>query len=291
MPRLVGGPAAILTDVTQRPGSKWAVLDEPGPLAIAHRGGATYPPNLGVENSFAAFSRAVELGYRWLETDVHASRDGVVFAFHDTTLTRLAGQDASVGDLDADTLLHARIGGQEPVPTLQALVEAFPQQRFNIDVKDDRAVRPLVDLLERLGAWRRVCLASFSQRRLLRLRRLSPAGTATSAGPLEVAALRATPPWLPAWVERAVTPPRVAPVWDTLACVQVPVRVRGVPLVTGGFVRAVHGRGLAVHVWTVDDPVQMHRLLDLGVDGLISDRIDVLKDVLVDRGQWHGVAP
>lgn len=265
------------------------MLDEPGPLAIAHRGGATYPPNEGVENSLAAFGRAVEMGYRWLETDVHVSRDGVVFAFHDTTLTRVTGQAGSLADLDAATLLRARIGGTEPVPTLEALLDAFPYARFNIDVKDDRAVQPLVTLLERMGAGERVCLASFSQRRLLRLRRLA-SGIATSAGPVEVAALRATPPWLPPWVDRAVTPPRVTPVWDTLACVQVPVRVRRFPLVTAGFIRVARARGLAVHVWTIDDPAQMHRLLDLGVDGLVTDRIDVLKDVLVARGQWRGAS-
>jgi glycerophosphoryl diester phosphodiesterase len=276
--------------VTQRPGRQWAVLDEPGPLAIAHRGGATYPPNLGVENSFVAFRRAVEMGYRWLETDVHVSRDGVVFAFHDATLMRLTGEDGSVADLDADTVLRARIGGTEPVPTLHGLLEAFPQARFNIDVKDDRAVQPLVELLGLLDAWDRVCLASFSQRRLLRLRRAAPPGAATSAGPAEVAALRVTPPWLPAWVDRAATRPLPVSVWDTLACVQVPVRVGTIPLATAGFLRAAHARGLAVHVWTIDDPDEMHRLLELGVDGLITDRIDVLKDVLVARGQWSGAA-
>lgn len=253
---------------------------------MAHRGGATYPPNLGIENSHAAFARAVELGYRWLETDVHASSDGVVFAFHDTTLTRLTGQDGSIADLHSTRLAEARIGGTEPVPTLESLLAAFPDARFNIDVKDERAVQPLVDLLGRLDAWERVCLASFEQRRVLRLRRLAPPGTATSAGRLEVAALRATPPWLPSWVDRAAAPPRTTSVWDTVACAQVPVRVRGVPLLTAGFLQTCHARGLAVHAWIVDEPAEMHRLLDLGVDGVISDRIDVLKDVLVERGEW-----
>ncbi len=265
------------------------MYDQSQPLAIAHRGGATYPPNLGVENSYAAFARAVEMGYRWLETDVHASSDGVVFAFHDSTLTRLAGITGSIAELDSARLAEARIGGTEPVPTLESLLLSFPEARFNIDVKHDAAVRPLLDLLARHDAWQRVCLASFDQRCLLRLRRLSAAGTATSAGRLEVAALRATPPWLPAWVDRAATPPQVTPVWDTVACVQVPVRFRGLPLVGPGFLRACHARQLAVHVWTVDDPDQMHRLLDLGVDGLISDRIDILKQVLLERGQWADV--
>ncbi len=266
------------------------MLDDARPLAIAHRGGTAYPPNRGGENSLAAFARAVAMGYRWLETDVHASRDGVVFACHDATLTRLTGEDGSVADLDAATVRRARIGGTEPVPTLEDLFVAFPDARLNVDVKDDRAVQPVVDLLHRLGAWHRVVLASFSQRRVLRLRRCAPSGVATSAGPAEVLALRATPPALPTWVERAVTPPFVTPVWDTLACVQVPERVGAVPIVTAGFLRLAHARGLAVHVWTVDEPDAMHRLLDLGVDGLMTDRIDVLKDVLVARDQWTGVS-
>jgi glycerophosphoryl diester phosphodiesterase len=251
-------------------------LDSPAPLAFAHRGGALLPANDGIENTLAAFRNAVDLGYRYLETDVHTSLDGVVYAFHDVMLTRMTGTVSAFRDLDSTAIDAILVGGREPIPRLTDLLEAFPEARFNIDVKADDAVDPTVAVLRGAGALDRVCLTSFSADRLHRLR-AEVSGVPTCFSPGEVGLLRLAPfRWLQALGKRRGG-----------ACVQVPIRTRRITLVTPTFVRRAHSLGLQVHVWTVDDPAEMRSLLDIGVDGLMSDRVDLLRDVLVERGQWR----
>src|SRR5699024_9950348 len=135
------------------------------PLAIAHRGGAGYGPNLGLENTAHAFRNAVDLGYRYLETDVHASLDGEVFAFHDDTLLRLTGVHGAINAVPAQTVRSVRVAGSEPIPLFADLLIEHPRARFNVDVKDDAAVEPTLEVLATSGAYERVCLASFSHQR------------------------------------------------------------------------------------------------------------------------------
>src|SRR5580765_2815301 len=142
-------------------------LDHPGPIAFAHRGGAAS----GLENSMSAFGRAVELGYRYLETDVHATADGVLLAFHDRTLDRVTDGRGRVADLPWREVRQVRIGGVEPIPTLVELIGAWPQVRVNVDVKDASAIAPLIEVIRHTGAIDRVCVASFSEQRLASVRR------------------------------------------------------------------------------------------------------------------------
>lgn len=256
-----------------------AVLDHPGAvLAFAHRGGAYHPEIEGLENSLVAFRHAVDLGYAYLETDVHASRDGELFAFHDAALDRVTEHRGAVAELTSREVSRALIAGREPIPTMAGLLEEFPHTRFNIDLKSDAAVEPLADLVRATGAHDRVCVGSFSHRRITAFRRRVGARVATSAGPLEAALFRTLP--TARLVDLAVR--------RGAGALQLPRRRRGVPIVTRGLIRRAHALGLHVHVWTVDDPGEMHELLDLGVDGLMTDRTDLLRDVLVDRGQWMG---
>lgn len=250
-------------------------LDGPTPLPLAHRGGALLPGNEGIENTIAAFARAVELGYTYLETDVHRSADGVVYAFHDVDLSRLAGVPTPIGQADSQLVDAVRLGGREPIPRLDALLEAFPEARFNIDVKADDAVEATLDVLREHDALNRVCLASFSDTRLQRIRALEP-GITTSFSPAEVARLRVGP-------TRRV---QSFGVRRGGRCVQVPRRRGRITVVTPGFVRRAHLLELPVHVWTIDDPDEMRSLLDIGVDGIVTDRPDVLRSVLEERGQW-----
>jgi glycerophosphoryl diester phosphodiesterase len=256
-----------------------AVADRPGAvLAFAHRGGAYHPDLEGLENSVAAFRHAVDLGYRYLETDVHATRDGTLLAFHDAALDRVTEQRGVVAGLTAAEVGRALIGGREQIPRMECLLEEFPDVAFNIDIKSDAAVAPLADLVRGACAEDRVCVGSFSGRRVARFRRLAGPRVATAASPVEAAAFRLVPTarLLDLAVRRGA------------AALQVPHRRNGLPVVTRGLVRRAHAHRLHVHVWTVDDPAQMHGLLDLGVDGLMTDRTDVLRDVLVGRGQWTG---
>ena len=247
----------------------WAFLDHPGPLAFAHRGGAGDWP----ENTMPAFDHAVGLGYRYLETDVHATADGTLLAFHDEHLDRVTDRTGEIAALPHHVVAEARVDGREPIPLLEDLLGSFPDARINIDPKHDRSVEPLVEVIERTASIERVCIGSFSDARLRTLReRLGPA-LCTSLGPKEVARLRLD----------AVSG-RVHPV--AAGCVQIPEQFRGVTVTNAAVVRAAHRAGLQVHVWTVDDPGAIRRLLDMGVDGIMTDRPAVLKDVLVERGSW-----
>ena len=245
-------------------------LEGPGPIAFAHRGGA----HEVAENSRAAVEHTLALGLGYLETDVRASADGVAVLSHDPTVDRTTDGTGRVDELTWAQLAELRDASGERPLRLDELLGDYPTLRVNIDAKDDRAVDPLVAAIERAGAHDRVGLASFSDARLARLGARLP-GVATSLGRRGVARLLA-----------AARVGRLAPV-PAAACVQVPPSYRGVPVVTPRFVQAAHRRGLAVHVWTVNEPAEMVRLLDLGVDGLITDRPRVLRDVLEGRGPWH----
>jgi glycerophosphoryl diester phosphodiesterase len=254
------------------PSPPYAFLDADGPIAFAHRGGAAD----GLENSLAAFARAVELGYRYLETDVHATADGVLLAFHDHTLDRVTDRVGRVARLPWDVVSRARIGGREPIPLLEDLLGTWPDIRVNVDVKEAAALAPLVRAIRRTGALDRVCVASFSERRLAYVRRELGPRLCTSLGPRGVLLLRAAASHRAA----AVLAPRGVP------CAQVPDRVAWLRVVTPGLVDLAHARGQRVHVWTVDEAADMHRLLDQGVDGIMTDQIATLRDVMVARGHW-----
>ncbi|MBW5421847.1 glycerophosphodiester phosphodiesterase [Streptomyces sp. BG9H] len=245
-------------------------LAHPGPLALAHRGGAAD----GLENTAAAFRRAVGLGYRYIETDVHATADGRLVAFHDATLDRVTDAAGPIAGLPWSEVSHARVAGSEPVPLFEELLETFPEVRWNVDVKAEPALLPLLDLIRRTGSWDRICVGSFSEARVARAQRLAGPRLATSLGTRGVAALRLRSYGLP-----------VAP-RPSAVCAQVPERHAGIRVVDRRFVRAAHARGLQVHVWTVNDAERMAALLDLGVDGIVSDHIETLREVLKDRGSW-----
>jgi glycerophosphoryl diester phosphodiesterase len=254
-----------------------AVLEEPGAvLAFAHRGGAYHPEIEGLENTLQAFQHAVDLGYEYLETDVHVTEDGVLLAFHDAVLDRVTDLTGTIATSTYAEVRRALVHGSDPVPTLAGLFDAFPGARFNIDLKAPGAVVPLARFLDEREAWDRVCVASFSGRRLRRFRRLTGGRVVTSASPGEVAAYRI----LPARAARFLTRgrPRV---------LQVPHRRGGLTILTPGLVRRAHRAGLHVHVWTVDDPAEMRLLLDRGVDGLMTDRTDILRAVLTESGRWR----
>lgn len=255
----------------------YAFFDNGGrPIAMAHRGGALTGTNVGVENSMVAFAAAVALGYRYVETDVHATSDGVALAFHDATLDRVTDLTGVVADLTYAEVRRARIGGREPVPLLSDLLTSWPDLRLNLDCKGSRAIEPLARVITEHRAWDRVCVASFSPWRISRLRTVLGARVATSYTPPGVATLRLMPTSRLRWLA----------VGHSAVVAQVPLVAGPIPLVTPAFVDRAHALGKQVHVWTVDEPADMHRLLDLGVDGLITDRADVLRDVVVERGGW-----
>ena len=257
-------------------------LVEPGPIAFAHRGGAGEAP----ENTLAAFEIARTLGYRYLETDVHLTRDGVLVAFHDDRLDRVTDRSGAIAQLgiaeveaaDAGHAFSPDGGRTFPfrgcgirVPRLEEILARWPDARVNIDPKSDGCVGALAAVLDRLGAWERVCVGSFSDGRLRRIRALGRGRACTSMGPHAVALARLTT--ASALMRRLGAD-----------CIQVPISRGRVPIVTERFVAAAHGAGLPVHAWTINDETTINELLDLGVDGIMSDCLRLLRDVLTRRG-------
>ncbi|MFF9913168.1 glycerophosphodiester phosphodiesterase family protein [Streptomyces sp. NPDC013457] len=245
-------------------------LDHPSPIPFAHRGGTAD----GLENTAAAFRRAAAAGYRYFETDVHTTADGALVAFHDSTLDRVTDTAGRIRDLPWDAVREARVAGKEPLPLFEELLEEFPEARWNVDLKAESSLVPLVDLIRRTGAWDRICVGSFTESRVARAQRLAGPRLATSYGVKGVAALRLRSLGIPAALRAGAV------------AAQVPERQGGITVVDRRFVREAHARGLQVHVWTVNEAERMNSLLDLGVDGIMTDHLETLRAVLTDRGVW-----
>lgn len=250
-----------------------AYFDNGGlPVALAHRGFSLD----GLENSMAAFQAAIDLGYRYLETDAHGTADGVAVALHDSTLDRTTDATGEVSMRQWSSVKVARIGGIEPVPALEDVLGTWPDVKVNIDVKGESGIVPVAQAIERTRSHDRVCIGSFSaHRRRATIARLSRP-VASPASQREAIAW-----WLGTWVgaDAGATLGHV----DAL---QIPWRTRSVPFLSARQIALAQEAGKEVHVWTVNRRDHMERLLDMGVNGLVSDRADILKRVLVERGQW-----
>jgi glycerophosphoryl diester phosphodiesterase len=250
--------------------SNYPYLEHGGLLAFAHRGGALEAP----ENTMKAFDYAVSLGYRYLETDAYATADGVLVSFHDPRLDRVTDASGLLEALPYAVVQRARIGGTEPIPLLEDLLTSWPDVRINIDPKHDAAVAPLIAMIRRLGVEDRVCVGSFSDRRIRQIQDAFDGRVCTSLGPAGVLRLKGASFGFPAERWRA-------------GCAQVPVAASGLTIVSRRFVEAAERRGLQVHVWTIDDEAEMNRLIDLGVHGIMTDRPSLLRNVLEARGLWQ----
>jgi glycerophosphoryl diester phosphodiesterase len=253
-------------------------LEGAHPLAFAHRGGGKLWP----ENTMVAFQGAVQLGCRYLETDLHTTRDGVMVTIHDETVHRISDGSGSVRSLTLAELKQLDAGyrfspdgGQTfpfrgkgvTVPTLAEVVQAFPDICLNVDIKqrEPPMIEALVTFIEELGAHDRILVGCFHDRMLKEFRQRTGGRVATSAASWEARLF-----WL---TSRLGLTRFLRLAYDAL---QVPARQGPVSVVERRFIRAAHRLGIQVHVWTVDESEEMHRLLNLGVDGLMSDRPDLL---------------
>ena len=248
---------------------RFEYLDVDFPIAFAHRGGALDAP----ENSMAAFQSAVNIGFKYLETDVHLTSDGHVIAFHDDVLDRVTNLSGRICDTPLSTIKRALVDGKSEIPLLNELLSEFPTARFNIDPKNDRVAEPLADVIKETGSVSRICVSSFSDRRNQNISRLVGNNLCMGIGPSGIARIR---------VGKFTKNSSIL----NGQCVQVPVVMKGVPLITETFIQRVHSMGKVIHAWTINEPEEMNRLLDLGVDGIMTDKPQILKDVLVDRNEW-----
>jgi len=259
-----GGSAGIIAGVAV------PYLDHRLPIAFAHRGGAAHHP----ENSWPAFEYAVELGYAYLETDARSTSDGALLSFHDATLDRVTDATGQVSKLTYKQVSEARIGGKEPIPLIEDLLGTFGELRFNIDLKDSGTIEPLARVLKRTGAWDRVCVTSFSGRRLLAAQKTLDRPVCLAVTPAAIAAVRY------AGFPGKAMAARLAR--SGAQCAQVPRQIA-----TRTFIRRSHELGLQVHVWTLNTRAEIELALDLGADGVMTDEIALLRDILTERGQWN----
>jgi glycerophosphoryl diester phosphodiesterase len=237
---------------------------------LAHRGLALEAP----ENTLLAFAKAIAIGVTHVETDVHVSADGVAMISHDPDLRRVAGRTATVAHLTSHELRRVDLGEGQNFCSLADALDAFPETRFNVDIKVEGAVRPAVDAIRAANATGRVLIGSFSPRRRLQAVGMLP-GVATSLSSrgavTVVAAARSG--------QRAA----VRRVLRDVQAVQLPLSVLGMGSFTLRTIAAYHSAAVEVHAWTINDEATMERLLALGVDGLVTDRADLAMRVLARR--------
>ena len=256
------------------------------PIAIAHRGGAgTWP-----ENTITSFEGAIGLGFRYIETDLHVTRDGQLVCFHDATLSRTTDGAGRVKDLTLAELRSldpgywfSRDGGKTfpfrgkgcVVPTFEEALRLHPDVMLNVEMKQRQPPmeEQLWQEIERLGVQDRVLVAAAHDPLVHRFRTLRRERLPTSPGSRGVIAFLLG---VRSGLGRFASYP-----FDAL---QVPPSYAGVTVVDRAFVEAAHAHSIHVHCWTIDRREEMNRLLDLGVDGVMTDEPELLRDVFAERG-------
>ena len=237
-------------------------LKTPGVAISAHRGGSMEAP----ENTLESFKYSLELGCAYIETDVQLSSDGIPYIFHDDDLSRLLGKDVTFNSLHSSEIQNLKLFESFDIPTLETALTTFPDALFQIDLKTDEVAIPAMKIIETLEAFDRVCIASFSSKRLALINEMYP-HVCLSMGPKEILKLLLASYGL----YKKKVPGN---------CLQVPIYQYGIKLVTKRFIQYVQNIGLKIHVWTINDKNQMQQLINLGVDGIITDRPKALKDLL-----------
>lgn len=244
-----------------------------GALAFAHRGEALD----GGENTLEAFSAAVERGFGYLELDVHTTGDGVVIVFHDGHLDRISNGSGAIADHDFAQIAALRVDGR-PIPRFEDVLAAWPDIRLNVDIKDEASVAPFAALVNQYAAHDRVLVAAFSDARRRRVLRLLDAPAASSPGVVTVA--------LAVLLSKVGLLGLLRPWLRGVVAFQVPERHGLLRVVTPRFLVQAHRLGIHVHVWVVNERREMDRLLEMGVDGIMTDRSDLLAAAMEERGLW-----
>lgn len=276
---LILGIAALFS---KKAGNSDFYMDFPtSPLVIAHQGGDGIRPG----NTIIAFQNALEMGVDVIETDIRQTRDGVLVVSHDETVDNKSNGVGRVVDLTMEELntLDAAYnwspqdGATFPYrgqgityASLEEVFITFPDMRFNIDMKqtDPPIYAAFCDLIRKYDMQEKVVAASFSHENITAFRKLCPEVTTSGSETETRTFVLLNLAYLGHWYS------------PDFKVFQVPTKSSGITIMTPHFVRAVHFRNLRVDVWTIDDPAEMNRMLDMGVDGIITDRPDLLMDLL-----------
>ena len=238
-------------------------------LAFAHRGGNEFAP----ENSFRAFKSAVDIGYKYLETDVHLTKDGFLIAFHDDTLDRVTDKSGLIRDLTLSEVKKAKIAGTDEIPLLSELLNSFTDCFFNIDCKVDETVQPLINLINNKDFINRVCIGSFSQKRINFIRKSLGKDVKTSMGPAEVI------------LSKFLSYTSLGYNFKS-SYTSIPIRRYGIKLLEERNIKYLKSNNQKVIAWTINDEDQMKMLINIGIDGIMTDNLTLLKKVLIEENLW-----
>ncbi|MBT4695545.1 MAG: glycerophosphodiester phosphodiesterase [Alphaproteobacteria bacterium] len=238
-------------------------------LAFAHRGGNEFAP----ENSFRAFKSAVDIGYKYLETDVHLTKDGFLIAFHDDTLDRVTDKSGLIRDLTLSEVKKAKIAGTDEIPLLSELLNSFTDCFFNIDCKVDETVQPLINLINNKDFINRVCIGSFSQKRINFIRKSLGKDVKTSMGPAEVI------------LSKFLSYTSLGYNFKS-SYTSIPIKRYGINLLDERNINYLKSNNQKVIAWTINDEDQMKMLINIGIDGIMTDNLTLLKKVLIEESLW-----
>ena len=238
-------------------------------VPIAHRGASL----LASENSFESFRKAFDLGYRVIETDIHSSKDGTAYIFHDITLERLTGENLKISDLKDVDIDSLKINNSSIIPRLSNVFEEFPEGLFNLDAKTWKSTMPIVDTIQNMGCRSRVCIGSFNDRRVNAIIKELGLETCHSMGTSNVIKF-----YLGAQlgIEQHFTS----------QCIQLPIKMFGISLTTRKVLSYARKLGIKIHFWTINNPVIMQQLLELNVDGIMTDDCVLLKEIMKEQNKW-----
>ena len=239
-------------------------------MAFAHRGGTEFAP----ENTYEAFSAAVETGYKYLETDVHPNADEKLMAFHDPTLDRVTNYKGKIRDFTSQELKKIRVNDKFQIPFLEDLLDSFSQNYFSIDMKSDESVIPLIKLVRKMNAIDRVCFASFNQQRLDYVREEFSNKCISSMGPKEIVKTKLCSIFN--------IKHNVLPLISSL-----PIKRYKIELLNKKHVDFLKSLNIKVIAWTINDANEITRLIDLGIDGIMTDKISALKEILIKKNLWQ----
>ena len=238
-------------------------------LAFAHRGGNDFGP----ENSLKSFLGAYEIGYKYLETDVHLSKDGHLVAFHDESLDRVTNRTGLIRDLKLSDIKKAKIDNSEEIPTLIELLDNIPNCFFNIDCKSDDTVIPLIEVIKKFSLFDRVCIGSFSQKRINFIRESLGSKVKTSMGPSEIL------------LAKVLSNLTIKKAFESTYA-SLPIRRYGIELLNKKNINFLQRNNQKVIAWTINDESEMRLLIERGVDGIMTDKILLLKKILIEQNKW-----
>ena len=238
-------------------------------VPIAHRGASL----LANENSIESFRRALDLGYRVLETDVHGSKDGTAYIFHDDTLERLTGESLRISDLKDTDIDSLKVNTSSIIPRLSSIIEEFPEGLFNLDAKTWEATTPIVNTIRKMQFSTKVCIGSFNNARInVIINELGPE-TCHSMGTSNV-------------IKFFVGAHLGIKQNFTSQCIQLPIKQFGISLITRKILKYADQLSIRIHFWTINDPTIMKKLIELNVDGIMTDDCILLKDVMQKHNEW-----